>query len=222
MEQRRLAGAVAEGEHRRHLLGGGSFGVAAQPRLVGDPHIRPQHQRVEVLAEELPVADPDVARLERLERPDVDEHRPGADELHVVRRRVLQDHVLRQGGLEDVELQECGVPQHRERPLVWVGDDRDPPVVEHPGPPTRRRSRRCRDAGGRLGVDHVAPDQLLAEEAGAGQRLPGVEVSLVERPVDLPVHGEDPVARVAERPRVDSGSRTRRDARRGWPRVFRR
>ena len=136
VEQRRLVGSVTEREHRCHLLGGGSLGIAAQPRLVGDPHVGPQHQRVEVLAEELPVAHPDVARLERLERPDVDEHRPGADELHVVRRRVLQDHVLRQGGLEEVELQEGGVPQHGERPLVWVRDDRDPPVVgAHPAHP---------------------------------------------------------------------------------------
>ena len=55
-----------------------------------------------------------------LERADVDEHGPRALELHVVGTGVLQGQAVVKCCEHEIELQEGGVLEHRERPFVRV------------------------------------------------------------------------------------------------------
>ena len=119
------AEAVAQREQVAQLARLDAVQAAPQPGLVGDPAEGAQHERVEVEHAELAVADPRLAGPQRLEGADVDERRPRAAELHVVGRGVLQDQVARQGGLQQLELQERRVLEHPEGPLVGVRDERD-------------------------------------------------------------------------------------------------
>ena len=62
---------------------------------------RPKDERIEELHAELPVADPDVAVGVGQQRSVIDEHRPAADELNIVRRCVRQSEAV----LQQLELQ---------------------------------------------------------------------------------------------------------------------
>jgi hypothetical protein len=171
-----------------------------EPRVEGHALHRLEHQRVQVEHAELAVADPGLALAQALERADVDEHRAGAAELHVVRRRVLQDHVLLQRRQQQVELAQRRVLEHREGPLVRVRDERDALVAQ--------------DAGG-LVDEHAAidgsvldllgaHDPLVVEQAGAAQRHEVGQTVRRERAVDVVARVEDAALGVAERARLES------------------
>ena len=128
-----LAEAVAERHQVAHLRRRDAVDRAAQPRLERNALRRLQEQRIQVEHAELAIADPRLALAQALERADVDEHRPGALELDVVGRRVLEDEIVVERVQQQVELQERGVLQHREGPLVRIRDERDALVPQHGG-----------------------------------------------------------------------------------------
>ena len=146
--------ALAEAVAERHAGRASAVGVmpSIDPRSQGwkgTPFSRLEQQRIEVEHAELAVADPRLALAQPLERADVDEHRPRALELHVVGRGVLEDQVVLERRQQQVELQQRGVPQHRERPLVRVRDERDALVAQDRRPArgrAGRRRRRCPSA----------------------------------------------------------------------------
>ena len=106
-----------------------------------------QVERVEEQLAELAVAGPRLTGHESLERADVDEHRPAAVELHVVGGGVLGEDALGQRLAAELELEQRGVLQHREGPLVGVGDHPDAIVAEGPGPPGADRGVGDRQRG---------------------------------------------------------------------------
>ena len=123
--------------------GGDPVQRAPEPGLERDVGDRLQVEGVEEQLAELAVARPRLTGHQSLERPEVDEHRPRAVELDVVRRGVLRQHALGEGRPAEVELQEGRVPQHREGPLVGVGQH--PERARGAGrPPTCRRWGRRR------------------------------------------------------------------------------
>ena len=131
VRERSPAQAVAQREQVAALLRRDPVQAAAQPRL--ERHVLPglQEQRVEEEHAELAVAGPGLALAELLEGADVDEQRLRPAELDVVGRRVLEDQALLDRPPEQLELQQRGVPQHREGPLVRIRDERDDVVLKH-------------------------------------------------------------------------------------------
>ncbi len=189
-----LAEAVPERHQGAHLARRDAVDRAAQPGLEGDALRRLQQQRIEVEHAELAVADPGLALADALERADVDEDRPGALELHVVRRRVLEDEVVVERVEQQVELQQRGVLQHREGPLVRIRDERDALVAQHgrglvdEQPPERRH---VLDELGRH-------DPLVVEQPARPQGLEVAQAVGRERAIDLVAGIEDSALRVAE------------------------
>ena len=112
--------AVAAGEHPRRLRRRNALEAAAKQRLERDVAVRLDHERVERLHAELAVAGPRLALAQALERADVDEHGRGALELNGVGGRVLEDQTLVEPREQQVELEQGGVAQHPERPLVGI------------------------------------------------------------------------------------------------------
>ena len=127
------AEAIAEREQVAHLLGRDPVELAAEQRRVRDPAVGLQHQREEELHAELAVAEPRLALGQPLERADVDEGRPGAAPLHVVGRAVLEDQPLVEGRAHQLQGQQGGVLEHRERPLEGPRQVGDPLVAEDGG-----------------------------------------------------------------------------------------
>ena len=126
-----LAEAVAGGrEHRARVARRDPVQRAAQQRVVRQVLVGLQHQRIEEEHAELPVARPRLVRAQALERADVDEHRRRAPPLHVVGGGVLERQVRPQRAPVEVELQQRGVLEHRERPLVRVGEEGHPLVAQ--------------------------------------------------------------------------------------------
>ena len=62
----------------------------------------------------------------------LEEARAAVDELDVVRSGVLHGQTLSECLGEEIELEQGGVLQHREGPLVWIGDERDEGVHQRP------------------------------------------------------------------------------------------
>ncbi len=116
-----------------HLGGRDPVDRAAQPGVERHALRRLEQQRIQVEHAELAVADPRLALADPLERADVHERRARALELDVVGRRVLQHHVVLERRQQQVELQQRGVLQHREGPLVRVRDERDALVAQDRG-----------------------------------------------------------------------------------------
>jgi hypothetical protein len=167
-----LAEAVAEGQQGAHLRGRDAVDRPAQPGVERHALHRLQQQRIQVEHAELAVADPGLALAVALERADVDEHRPRALELHVVGRGVLEHEVVLERGEQQVELDQRGVFQHRECPLVGIRDERDALVAQQPGRLVDEQSlaggaAACGGLLDQLGAD----DALVVEQAGGGQRL---------------------------------------------------
>ena len=180
---------------------------AAQPRLEGHVLRRLEQERIEVEHAELPVADPRLALAHALERADVHEGRPRALELHVVRRRVLQDHVVVERREQQVELEERRVLQHREGPLVWVRDERDPLVAKHGRGLVHEQVTRRGHAVRALRPDHA----LVVEQAGGLERLEVGQAVGRERAEDVVACIENPALRVTEGAGLQVGGR-------GWGR----
>jgi hypothetical protein len=128
---------VGAGEQPGQLLRLDALDLAAEPGLEADVLVGLQQQRVQHRLAELPVAGPRLAGAHPLERADVDEDRAGADEGEVVGVPVLHGQVGAEGGQQQVQVDQGRVLEHREGPLVRVGDEGDPLVLErlHPGVP---------------------------------------------------------------------------------------
>ena len=189
------AGAADDGRRGRRR---DAVHTRAQERAEGHVAQRLDVERVEVQLAELAVTGPRFALTDPFERTDVDEHRLGPRELHVVRRRVLGDHPLGERLTGEVELEPGGVTEHLERPLVRVRQHRDPRVAQHRRPPVRQVGWFREDLGG----DDVAPFQCGSEESSRGD---GVEVGecLRGQPAQHAAGSDvDPRQRVAERPRI--------------------
>ena len=194
------------------------FEASPQPRLEGDVPVRLKQQRKQEVAAELPVPDPRVPRLQDRERRDVDEDRPRADPLDVVRRSVLEDHAPAQRRLEDLEMQQRRVLEHAEGPFVRIGHERDRLVGEGRDPPwlggrrgrrfglVRPRARLPRPlAAARVHPRgaHDLPRRLQRlEPGGRAQRLPIRQPLRGEAPEYLTFAMEDPARPIAERPRI--------------------
>ena len=172
MEQGTGVEALPPCQELRHLVGGGSLQVPAEPGLEGDADPGPKHQREQELTGELSIADPGLALAIGLERADIDEHRPPIDELDVVRRGVLDRESRRKRSLEQVELEQGGIPQHREGPLVGVGDQIESWVPQCTGAAFRWIDLHR--------IDEPAVGHRLAEEIRRGKGAPPFEPSLVE------------------------------------------
>ena len=197
------AHAIAAREQPAHLAGLDPVDRAAQERPEVDAAKRLQEERVEEEGAELAVAGPGLALAQALEGADVDEDRPCPAPLDVVGRCVLQGQSLVERAAEKVELEERRVPEHRERPLVRVGDERDRRVAEDAGRVAKR--------GGYgavlelLGGDELSVRRGLREEPARGERLPVLEALGRERAEDLAVRDDDPAQRVAKRARLEGG-----------------
>ena len=168
-------------------------------RAVGDVAEAAQHQRIEELHAELPVAEPRLALPQALERPDVDEDGGGAPPLDVVGGAVLEDQPLVEGRVDQLEGEQRGVPEHRERPLEGPGQEGDPLVAED------GRESRLGPAVGRglEALDQPRPHQLPGllrggEQAGSRERLEVGERRGAQAAMDLTGDGEDPAVVVAE------------------------
>jgi hypothetical protein len=198
-----LAEAVAEVHQGTDLGRPDAVDRSAQPRLEGNVLHRLQQQRIQVEHAELPVAHPRLALAEPLEGAHVHERRARALELDVVGRRVLQHHVVLERREQEVELQQRGVLQHRERPLVRVRDERDPLVPEDRGGLVDEEAGRVGAAVGPLGGHHP----LAVEQAGG---LEGLEVAQPvgrERAEYVIARVEDSALGIAERPGLEPGGR---------------
>ena len=172
--QHALAEAVAGGgQHGARVGGRDAVQRAAQQRVVGQVLVGLQHERIEEEHAELPVARPRLVRAQALERADVDEHRRGAPPLDVVRGGVLQRQVGAQRAAVEVQLQQRRVLEHRERPLVRVGEERHALVAQ--------RARRLRRRAGRAGRrarpapwPPRGPPPAARAHSGAGRERPPV------------------------------------------------
>src|SRR5207248_3159833 len=205
VRERTAAEAVPGREEVPALLWRDPVDSAAQPWLEG--HVLPglEEERVEAEHAELPVARPRLALAQPLERADVDEDRPGAAELDVVGRRVLEDQAGADRATHELELEEGSVAQHPERPLVRVGDDRDDVVLEHGRDLAVEGARHLADAVRLARADELAFALQLREERRGGERPPVLEPVRAQDPEDAPVSGEDPAVRVAERSGLEAG-----------------
>ena len=198
--------AVAEAEEPAHLVRLDSLERAAEPRLEGHALVGLEHQRVEHERAELPVAGPRLALAQALEGADVDEDRLSTPPLHVVRGGVLEDQVLVERAEQELELEQRGVLEHPERPLVRIRDDGDAVVAQDGGDPSgvelRRKAVRL---GEPLGADELPLSDVVAEERRRRERLPVVEAALGQRPVDGASGVEDSAVRVAKGAALDPG-----------------
>ena len=198
-----LAEAVAEVHQRAHLARPDAVDRAAQPGVEGHALRRLEQQRVEVEHAELPVAHPRLALANALEGAHVHEGGERALELHVVGRGVLQDHVVLEGGQQQVELQERRVLQHRERPLVRIRDERDALVAEHGGRLVHEQvAQRCN-----IACTLGAHDPLVVEEAAGLQRLEVGQPVSGERAVDVVARVEHATFGITEGPGLEAGAR---------------
>ena len=170
------AQAVARRHDRPCLRGRDAVDGAAQPGLKGEPLVGLQHERIEKEHAELPVGDPRLAFAQALEGPDVDEHRRRPAPLDVVGRAVLEHQRGGETALEHVELQQRGVAQHPERPLVGVGDERDRGVAQEARPAVAEVLARHL-----VRLDDRAALGQLVEERRRAQRLPVLEAAGAER-----------------------------------------
>src|SRR5207248_1682230 len=155
VRQRAAAEAVPRREQVPALLWRDPVDSSAEPWLEG--HVLPglEEERVEEEHAELPVARPRLALAQPLERADVDEDRPGAAELDVVGRRVLEDQAGADRATHELELEEGSVAQHPEGPLVRVRDDRYDVVLEDGRDLTVERVRYLGDTGGLARADEL-------------------------------------------------------------------
>ena len=178
--------------------------MAEQVALERDAEMGFEHQRVQERLAELSVPDPRTVDPQQLERADVDEHRPATRELHVERVAVLHGDVFTECGEKDLQVEQCGVAQHLERPLVRVRDERDPFVFED------RRELTGRSAGDLVQLDGLGPDRLpLGQQRGEelrGRELrPVLGRGRVEASEDATVGVEHARRRVTKGARLEPG-----------------
>ena len=199
--------AVARREEAPALVRRDPVEAPAQPGL--ERHVLPglQQERVEEEHAELSVARPRLAPAQLLERADVDEDRLGAPELHVVRGGVLEDHSRLDRAAHERELEQRRVAEHRERPLVGVGDERDHVVLEHARDPTVDCVRNLGDVVDLARADEASVLLELLEEGRRRERPPVGEPLLAQEPEDPAVAREDAAVGIAERPRLETRER---------------
>ena len=191
-----LAEALA-GEHGARVVRRDPIERAAQRGVVRQVLVGLQHQRIEEQHAELPVAGPRLVGPEALERADVDEHRPRAAPLDVVGRCVLERKVRPQRAPVELELEQRGVLEHRERPLVGIGDERHALVPQHArgcareqvGMAVERRRLRRHDAA----LVHQLPPQRRGDD-----RLPVLQSRAAQDAEDAVRRGEHATLMVAE------------------------
>ena len=204
-------------EERPRLRRVDALEAPAQPGLERNAPVGLEQERIEEQHAKLAVAEPRLPWARPLERADVDEHRARSAPLDVVRRRVLEREARSERLARDPQLQERGVPQHRERPLVWVRHEWQALVPErrHPSAAGIRRADRLklgRGCGRRL--DHIAGLHEPREQPALLERGPVCGALPGECADDLAVDLEDPAVGVPERPAVRRRHATRRRARR--------
>ena len=134
--------------------------------------------------------------------------------------------LLVERGEGQVELQQGGVAQHAERPLVGIRDDRHALVFQDGGPSLRRCRRRGERVAGSAdlpGRDQEARLGEAGEETGSGQGGPVGERPIGQGAQDGAVLVEDPRVRIAERSRFNArvGSRVHGGYRVSWSCCFR-
>src|SRR5690606_22548609 len=116
-------------------------------------------------------------------------------ELDVERRRILEGEALLESVVEQVQLEQGGVLEHPEGPLVRIGDEREPGVFQSGrGSASRVVSR--------LGLDDAASRDSTREEFCRRHGVPRLEASLVEETQDTAVAEDDARGRVAEGPGI--------------------
>ena len=208
---------VSATEERPRLRRVDPLEAPAQPGLERDGPVGLEQQRVEEQHAELAVAEPRLAGTGALERADVDEDRARSTPLDVVRRRVLEREARLERLARDPQLQERGVLQHRERPLVGVRHERQALVPQRRHPPAAgigRADRLERGRRGRRRLDDVAGFHEPREQPALLERGPVRGALLGERADDLALDLEDPAVGVSERPAIRSRRATRRRTRR--------
>ena len=117
----------------------------------------------------------------------------------------------------DRELQESGVLEHRECPLIRVGNERHPLVAQHSDPLALRVERAQRLEGVAvppLCCDHLAGVHEPLLEAVGRKRIPVGEALGSQAAEHLALELEDSPVRVAERPAVRGRDAIRPRARR--------
>ena len=193
---------MAAGQQRPALLGGDPVQASAQPGMERHVAVRLQQERIEKRLAELAVAGPGLARDVRRERPDVDEGGTRAAPLDVEGGRVLEGHLFVERRTRHVELEQGGVLEHAERPLVRVRHDRQQLVLENRHPAGRERRQRS-------GVGHQTRRYQAAVrhepgvKAGRGEPLPVIEGPGRQAAECRSVVMKDARVRVAERAGVE-------------------
>ncbi len=190
------------GEECRREIERDAVEVVAEQPAEPDVPVRHERQRGEEVLAELAVGDPRRPGRGPAQRQRVDEDRPAAIELDVVRARVAELEPGLDGSSLDLEREQGRGLQLAEGPLVGIRDERD-----RLGPDDGERDRRI---GGEREIDRLVRDQepgLLesVEESGLGERVPLVAGGVV----DLPE--QDAVAAVDEPERVAPGTWIRPD-----------
>ena len=193
---------VAAGQQRPALLGRDPLQASAQPRMERHVAVRLQQERIEKRLAELAVAGPGLARDVRRERSDVDEGGTRAAPLDVEGGRVLEGHLFVERRTRHVELEQGGVLEHAERPLVRVRNHGHPFVLEDRHPAGRERRQR-RGVGDLTRRHQAAIGHEPGVKAGRGEPLPVLEGPGRQAAVCRSVVMKDPGVRIAERACVE-------------------
>ena len=130
VEERQRPELVAQAQERHELGRREALDPPAIRRVVRHAEPRREQQRAQELVAELAVAVPVGAGDVAFDRQHVDEDRLGAAELDVVGGGVGEAEAVLQQREVQVQLQQGGRPQRRERPLVGIGDERDALVLQ--------------------------------------------------------------------------------------------
>ena len=196
----------------------------AQHETAARVAVRDQRQRGKEVLAELAIGRPWLGRRSDLEAEAVDQDRSTGVELDVVRARVLEPHPGVQGARLQLDGQERGLLQLRERPLVRIRDD-----VDHARPDDGDGCRAApASSSGSSWCSTIRPvgGQSLVEPGGS-ERLPVRGAGRLDLAVQDPFASEDEAGWIAERRRIhhrrvsDRCGRPRRRRRAWLPRGFR-
>ena len=167
VEERLRPELVAKAQEPHELGRREALDPAPIRRVVRHAEPRREQQRAQELVAELAVAVPVGARDVALDRQHVDEDRLGAAELDVVGGGVGEAEAVLQQREVQVELQQGGRAQRRERPLVGIGHERDALVLQEERgalDPERGRIVRRDPRADQLAAAHQPREDRRAEE----------------------------------------------------------
>lgn len=187
---------VSRRHHAAALPRSDSFQRSPQQGLKRYVAPRLQEQWIQKHLTELAVAGPEWPPVESLERKNVDKHRRHATPLNVVRRTILEIQPFPQRRRQQLQLQQSRVPQHPERPLVRIADERHLLVMQNAGPVAT--GDLIRKALGLASLDELATFHSAAKALGFTEYPPVPQGRARHQPVDRSILLKDPTVPVAK------------------------